>query len=82
MKDYRMIETLINSAFAGVNSRLDLIDARLKKVEESVADQKELNQLMDKRIDETIQGISKAIKETKGTIEEGFYPEYKNGEVE
>lgn len=82
MKDYGMIETLIKSAFEGVNSRLDLIEIRLKKVEESVSDQKELNQLMDKRIDDTIQGISKAFKEVKGTVEDGFYTQYKNGEDE
>ena len=78
-----MIVTLIESAFSGINARLDDLEKKVGKNTDAIADLKELNGLFDKRVDEMAEGIVKdlkAIADTKNT--EDFYSEYKNGGIE
>lgn len=80
-KNKETIKTLIESAFIGVNSMLSLLDERLKKVEESTADQKELNKLMDNKFEETVKELKSILRDIKGVGDFNVYSEYKNGEI-
>lgn len=80
-KNKEIIKTLIESAFMGINSMLSLLDERLKKVEESTADQKELNKLMDNKFEGTVKELKSIVRDIKNVGDFNVYSEYKNGEI-
>ena len=72
-----MIKALIESAFSGINARIDILEKRQGATEESVKDLTELTGLMDK----TIENMAKSAGKINQPKQDDFnvYSDYKNG---